>query len=341
MQLHTEIPHQPDLQAVEWRGASLMLLDQRLLPEQTLWVECLQAADVAAAIRDGVMIGAAAAGIAAAYGMVLAARSIGRAADWPVALADDFALLEAARPSSAVLCWALRMLRERLHRPLAIDADVPTLLEEAARSIQLSDLEASRVMSRLGVQLIRKQDRQPQQLLAHGYTGMLSGSGQGGALAVIAAAHAAGLVAQVHLGAGYPGRSGLLSDWELGAADIPALLHADTAVGRLMQEENPSWLIVGAERIAANGDLIAERGTYALAVLAMHHGLRLMVVAPSAAIDLQLEHADDLEFEDAQAGPWLDVTPADLIDVIVTEKGAIPRPGTEGLTNLLSPRRLH
>ncbi len=341
MQFQAESARQSDLQAVEWRGTSLVLIDQRHLPEKILWIECQQAADVAAAIRDGVVVGAAAAGIAAAYGIVLAARRIGETTDWSAALADDFALLEAARPSSAVLCWALRMLQERLRRPRAISADVPALLDEAARSIQISDAEANRATGRLGVQLIRKHDRQPQQLLTHGYTGALSGGGRGSALEVIRAAHGAGLVAQVYVCAGYPGRSGQQSVWELGMTDIPALLQADTATGQLMKMENPSWLIVGAERIAANGDLIAERGTYALAVLAMHHGLRFMVVAPSAAIDLQLEHGDDLELDNHESGPWLDVTPADLIDVIVTEKGPIQRPGETGITNLLSPRRLH
>lgn len=341
MQFQSESARQPGMQAVEWRGASLMLIDQRQLPEHILWVECHETADVAAAIRDGVVAGSAAAGIAAAYGIVLAARRIGVASDWPAALAEDFALLEAARPSSAVLCWALRMLRERLGRPRAVDADVPALLDQAARSIQVSDAEANRATGKLGVQLIRKHDRQAQQLLTHGYTGALSGGGRGSALHVIRTAHDAGLVAQVHVCAGRPGHSGELSIWELDMAEVPALLHADTAAGHLMKMESPSWLIVGAERIAANGDLIADLGTYSLAVLAMHHGVRLMVVASSAAIDLGLEHGDDLELGETDTGACLDVTPADLIDVIVTEKGMILRPGEAGIADLLSPRRLH
>lgn len=341
MQYQSESVGDSDLRAMEWRGNSLRILDQRLLPSQRVWIECCEVAELAAAIRDGAVAGPSAAGIAAAYGVALAAQRIGAATDWGAALADDFVLLEAARPSSATLCWALRMMREHLKRPRSAHVDVPELLVRTAELIQVSDAEANLATGKIGMQLIRKQDRRPQELLTYGYTGALSGGGRGTALEVLRAAHSAGLVATVHTTPGKPASSGELTAWELGMAEIPVTLHADAALGHLMKTHSPSWVIVGAERIAANGDLVAQLGTYSLAVLAMHHGLRFMVVAPSTAIDLGLEHGDDLELGEVGSGCSLDMTPADLIDMIVTEKGVVLRPGPEGVAELLSQRRLH
>ena len=345
MQFQPQGADQRGVQAMEWRGDSLRILDHRRLPEEHLWIDCTDAPQVAAAIRDGVVQGPASVGIAAAYGIALAARRLGQAADWSAALAEDFELLAEARPSAEPLTWALRMLQERLRRPLGLTADVPAMLVEAALGIHASDSEANRVMAKLGMQAIRRHDRQPQTLMTFGHAGALSGSGRGGVLGVIQAAHGAGLVAQVEVCESRPGNAGLVTHWELQQYDLPATLHADTVAGHLMKEASPSWVVVGAERIAGNGDVVNAIGTYGLAVLAMHHGLRFMVVAPSSCIDLTLETADDVELgeeQDAPAGEALfDVTPADLIDVIVTEKGIIERPDEVKLAELLSPRRLH
>lgn len=342
MQFQSQVAEQSGVQAMEWCGSSLRILDQRYLPGQRLWVECHDAVEVAEAIRQGAVRGAAAVGIAAAYGIALAARRLGHADDWTEALEADFILLGQARPSAANLAWALRIMHDRLHRPAA---RMPEQLAQAAVSIHLSDLEANRSMAHLGMQLIRRHQRQPQRLMTLGNAGALAGGGYGSALGVIRAAHGAGLVEQVYASQSRPGTAGEVTAWELSQDQVPVVLHVDTAAGQLMKSDNPSWVVVGAERIAANGDVINAVGTYTLAVLAMHHGLRFMVVAPSSAIDLTLDTADELDLagEALEQGvqPLLDVTPADLIDVIVTEKGIVERPDESRIAELLSHRRLH
>ncbi|MFA5678440.1 MAG: S-methyl-5-thioribose-1-phosphate isomerase [Pseudomonas sp.] len=331
------------VQAMDWCGDHLRLLDLRALPERVVWVHCHDADEVAEAIVDGVIQGAAAVGLAAAYGIALAAMHIGNSEDWTRALEDDFVVLGQARPSLAYLAWVLRLMHDRLWRPVASGQAMPGHLIEAAHQLRLSDLEANRAMAALAVKVIRRHDPQPQKFLTLGHTGALAGGGHGTALGALRTAHAQGLVEQVLVCEGRPGRTGELAMWELEQDHIDAALLADGAAGQLMRLANPGWVVVGAERIAANGDVINASGTYSLAVLAMHHGLRFMVVAPSAAIDLTLESAEELyDGEDSlETLEMLDVTPADLIDVIVTEKGVVERPQLQGMTELLNPRNLH
>lgn len=345
--------------ALAWHDDALRLLDQRLLPSREVYVDCTDAAQVAAAIRDMLVRGAPAIGIAGAYGIALQARVIGSSGDWPVALAESFELLEAARPTAVNLSWALKLMRDRLAR-LASDADVPARLLEAARSIHQSDREANLTMGKLGMQLIRKHHKTPQNLLTHCNTGALATGGYGTALGVIRAAHEAGLVDTVFVDETRPWLQGSrLTAWELQREGINACIHVDSAAGHLMKTREVTWVIVGADRIAANGDVINKIGTYALSILAMHHGLRFMVVAPSSSIDMALENGDEVVIEERSAdellilggqsvdtgvpafNPVFDVTPADLIDAIVTEKGVVERPDAKKLADLMSHRHLH
>ena len=334
MQLHSPDSTQPLVQALEWHNSHLCILDQRYLSEAVVWVECHSVSEVVAAIVDGVVQDSVAVGLVAAYGIALAARAIGQTDDWPAALQADFAVLAKTHPTSAHLEWVLSVLGSRLHRLRSSEADVPEQLAQAAINLQISDLEASRATGRLGAQVIRRHARQPQKFLTMGNAGT-----------VLGAAHAAGLVEQVYLCAGDGLGTTQLTRWELGRDDVPVSLHGASAAGQLMKTDNVSWVVVGAQRIAANGDVINDLGTYSLAVLAMHHGLRFMVVASSAAFDLTLEAADELEHTDPllQRGGRLsmDVTPADLIDVIVTERGVVERPEENRIAELLSSQRLH
>lgn len=359
MQIQNQAASEAKVRAIEWTGRSLTLLDQRRLPAEEVYLDCQDACSVATAIRDMAVQGPTAVGIAAAYGIALAARQIGVCEDWEQALAADFRMLEAARPSAMHLVWTLRVLRERLQR-LAGHEDVPGELLQAARAIHDSDVESNLTMGRLGAQLIRRHQKGPQNLMTHSNAGALGTGGYGTALGVIRSAHRAGLVDTIYVAETRPRLQGArLTAWELAHEGIPALLSVDSAAAHLMKTLNIGWIVVGADRIAANGDLIGEIGTYALAILAMHHGLRFMVVAPSSTIDLSLEFGEDAPLEERDqdelldvggrsldAGvpvlnPMLDVTPADLIDVIVTEKGVIERPDAAKLAELLSHRRLH
>lgn len=346
-------------QALAWTTEGLRLLDQRQLPGSESYLVCRRVEEVAEAICNMTVRGAPAIGIAAAYGIVLAARAQGQTDDWARALAPSFALLAATRPTAVNLDWALRMMREQLQR-LPRNGDMPAALLAQARQIHDSDREANLTMGRLGAQQLRKYDKRPQHVITHCNAGALATGGYGTALGVIRAAHAAGLIEQVHANETRPWLQGSrLTAWELVQEGIPVSLQADLAVGHLMKEQPVSWVIVGADRIAANGDVANKIGTYALAVLAMHHGVRFMVVAPSSTIDMQIEAGEQIPLEQRSAdellivgnrqldtgadvfNPVFDVTPADLIDVIVTEKGVVERPDARKLADLMSRQRLH
>lgn len=336
MQSDSRVQPQPDVPALEWHDNHLRILDQRCLPGRLVWVECHDVAEATAAIAEGVVQGSVAAGLVAAYGIALAARRIGRADDWAAALQADFATLAGARPASAHLHWVLGVLGERLRRVRDPALDVPGLLAQTAIDLHASDVESSRTTGRLGMQVIRRHDREQQYLLT---------TGGAGALGVIRAVQKAGLVGQLYLCAGADADATRLAFWELEQAGLPVTQHTASAAGQLMKSDNLQWVVVDAQRIAANGDVIADVGTYSLAILAMHHGLRFMVVASSSAFDMTLENADDLDPEDGllkSAGQLsLDVTPAELIDVIVTERGVIERPDQQSIAALLSHQRLH
>jgi len=348
------------VKAIDWRGEALYLLDQCSLPFEENWLACTGAQGVAEAIRDAVVRGAPAIGIAAAYGVVLAARERKAAGgDWVAALEDDFTLLADSSPTAANLTWALSRMRDRLRRTQA-SADALQVLEAEAVSIHESDREANLTMAQLGVELIRRHQGNAQAVLTHCNTGALATGGFGTALGVIRAAWLDGMIEQVYAGETRPWLQGSrLTAWELESEGIPVVLNVDSAAGHIMKTKGVTWVIVGADLITANGDVANRIGTYQLAVNAMHHGVRFMVVAPSATIDMTLASGDDIVLEERDGSelldvggvrvganvrgfnPVFDVTPADLIDVIVTEKGIVERPDAAKMAQLMCRKRLH
>ncbi|MDI3262664.1 MAG: S-methyl-5-thioribose-1-phosphate isomerase [Fulvimonas sp.] len=331
-----QVSHPHDrVRALAWQGDRLALLDQRLLPLEERWIECTSAAAVTAAIRDLVVRGAPAIGIAAAWGVVLAAR-----AGEPLEAA--LAMLRAARPTAVNLMWAL----DRMQTRIAAGADADALALEA-RAIQDEDLAANRRMGELGAALIAPGSG----VLTHCNTGSLATAGFGTALGVIRAGVAAGRITQVHATETRPWQQGArLTMYELVRDRIPARLIADSAAAHLMRTGAVQWVIVGADRIAANGDTANKIGTYQLAIAARHHGVKFMVVAPSSTVDLATPEGATIEIEErapeellsiagrrtvvegAQAwNPVFDVTPAALIDVLVTERGVVAGPDRAAL----------
>ncbi|TDV70386.1 S-methyl-5-thioribose-1-phosphate isomerase [Pseudomonas sp. LP_7_YM] len=348
------------VKAIDWRDGTLYLLDQRILPFEQTWRACDSADEVAEAIRTMVVRGAPAIGIAAAYGLVLAVFDrYAQGGDWQMALEEDFDQLVNARPTAVNLFWALNRMRERLYR-LKNGEDPRAAMEAEAAAIHLSDREANLTMAQLGVDLIRKHQGNLQTVLTHCNAGALATGGFGTALGVIRAAYIEGMIERVYADETRPWLQGSrLTAWELASESIPVTVTADSAAAHLMKTKGITWVIVGADRITANGDVANKIGTYQLAVAAMHHGVRFMVVAPSSTIDLNLASGDDIPIEERDASellevcgrglgndigafnPVFDVTPADLIDVIVTEKGVVERPDTARLAQLMCRKRLH
>ena len=318
------------VRAVQWQGDHMRLLDQRRLPREEQWIDCRSAAEVTRAIRDLVVRGAPAIGIAAAWGVVLAARQ-------GEALASALAMLRAARPTAVNLMWALDRMKARI----AAGADAAALAVEA-QAIQDEDLAANRHMGELGAALIAPGSG----VLTHCNTGSLATAGFGTALGVIRAGVAGGRIDRVYAGETRPWQQGArLTMYELVRDGIPAKLIADSAAAHLMKSGEVQWVIVGADRIAANGDTANKIGTYQLAIAARHHGVKFMVVAPSSTVDMATPDGEAIEIElrdpaellatagqrtvveGAQAwNPVFDVTPAGLIDAIVTERGVIEHP---------------
>ena len=345
--------------ALKWQDKQLWLLDQRVLPLSQSWLSYQSATEVAQAISDMVVRGAPAIGIAAAYGVLLSVQQQRTNPDWKLAVAADIQQLAASRPTAVNLFWALEKMQAAL-LPAATAAEAESLCLTAALGIHQADREANLRMAELGLQLIQQGCDAPQQLLTHCNTGALATGGFGTALGVIRAAYHAGLVSLVHVDETRPWLQGSrLTAWELAQEQLPVSLNIDSAAAHLLREGDITWVIVGADRITAAGDVANKIGTYALAVLARYHDVKFMVVAPSSTIDMSIESGADIPIEQRAAAellqvagqpvaaavpafnPVFDVTPAKLIDAIVTELGVVERPNLAKMQALMGRTALH
>lgn len=343
----------PDsIRAIEWTGAGLVLLDQRGLPFTENYLTLTDAAAVAHAIRDMVVRGAPAIGITGAYGAVLSARQHCALSPqhWQDLVLGDIDILAAARPTAVNLRWALQRMRRRL---VAAGTDPVAALLEEAQSIHAGDIEANRRMGADGAALIDAGCG----VLTYCNTGSLATGGYGTALGVIRSAWQAGKLARVFACETRPWLQGArLTAWELVRDGIPVTLITDNAAAALMQGGHVQWVITGADRITANGDVINKIGTAGLAVLCRHYGVRFMVVAPCSTLDFSRRYGREVEIEerdaaevlccnssrtaadDAQAwNPVFDVTPAALVDFLVTEQGVFATPD-RGKLSILQTR---
>ena len=341
------------IRPVWWDGARLVLLDQTRLPVEEVDRACATWQEVADAIRTLVVRGAPAIGVAAAFGVVLAARQSsaqhfdGLLADLEVAIKG----LGATRPTAVNLFWALdRMRRHALSLRGRALADVKGGLLAEAQAILEEDVAANRAMGAHGAALVPEGGR----LLTHCNAGALATAGYGTALGVVRAAHERGRLSLVWVDETRPVMQGSrLTAWEMAREGIPHRLISDVAAGAVMKQGLVDLVVTGADRIAANGDTANKIGTYQLAIAAKHHGVKFMVVAPSSTIDMATADGAAIEIElrspdemlafggkptvvsGAKAwNPVFDVTPHDLIDVIVTERGVVAKPDAERMKAL-------
>ena len=297
----------------------VVLLDQRRLPDEEVELECRSAAEVAEAIRELAVRGAPAIGVAAAYGYAVAVER-GEDPD------EARAVLLAARPTAANLAWALEEVR--------------SASDPAARARELHEEEVERclLMSAHAADLVAPGSR----ALTHCNTGALATGGHGTALGALQEAWTRGLVRHVFVDETRPLLQGArLTAWELAAAGIPHTVVADAAAGSLLAADEVDCVLVGADRIAANGDTANKIGTYPLAVLADRHAVPFIVVAPTSTVDLETPTGAEIPIEErdpsevstrfAARNPAFDVTPAELISAIVTEHGVHRRPYAESL----------
>ncbi len=317
---------------MRWDGEALQLLDQRLLPREEVWVACRTASEVAEAIRTMVVRGAPAIGVSAAFGMALAAR----AGDDLRRAAEE---LKRSRPTAVNLAWAVdRMLGAR-----------GDLLREAERILE-EDVEANRAIGRHGAALLGRSST----VLTHCNAGALATGGYGTALGVIRAAIESGKHVAVFADETRPYLQGArLTAWELQRDNIDVTLITDNMSGHFFQQGKFDAVVVGADRIAANGDTANKIGTYTVAVLAHAHGVPFYVAAPLSTIDPSCPSGAEIPIEERSAAevvemfgsrvapegihvrhPAFDVTPARLITAIITERGVLRAPYGEAIAKL-------
>jgi len=307
-------------QPLRWEHGALVVLDQRALPAEETWIRCDSPAAVADCIRTMAVRGAPAIGIAAAYGLALAPDHERHGA------AD---LLRATRPTAVNLAWAIDQVLEAPD-PLA-----------RARELHADQEAADRRLAELGAERFAEHDR----ALTHCNAGALATAGFGTAGGVLQAAWERGCLSQVWVDETRPLLQGArLTAYELERAGIPFRLVTDSSAGTLMARGLVDRVVVGADRIAANGDVANKVGTYPLAVLAARHGLPFLVAAPVSTIDPETPRGEDIPIEERDPGEVsaglpavnfaFDVTPAELVTAIVTEAGVLEPPYEEAIARV-------
>jgi methylthioribose-1-phosphate isomerase len=340
--------------SIEWIGGAdgfIRLIDQTRLPAELVYLDCRDVEAVWEAIKSLRVRGAPAIGVAAAMGVVVGVQR--HQGDFAKRLHDVVAYLRTSRPTAVNLFWALDRVAA-MARPSMSPSECATRLWQEALAIRDEDAAMCRAMGRIGAELIASGDG----VLTHCNTGGLATAEYGTALAVIFTAAEQGKNIHVFADETRPLLQGArLTMWELQQHGVPATLICDGMAGQVMKEGRVQKVFVGADRIAANGDAANKIGTYSVAVLARHHHIPFYVVAPSSTFDLSLSNGTEIPIEQRDPreithgfgkpiapegasvyNPAFDVTPADLISGIVTEKGIIRPVTADQVAALISPR---
>ena len=342
------------VETLRWTDGRLEMIDQRVLPSEVRYLSYDSAAGVAEGIRSMVVRGAPAIGCAAAYGVALEALRLQQAAvpAFNAGLEFGFAALAASRPTAVNLFWALARMRNALQTfGGSTPPQIALMLLAEAHAIRAADIEANRRMGQHGAVLLKDGAR----VLTHCNAGALATAGHGTALGVIRSAVEAGKKISVFADETRPFLQGArLTAWELAQDGIPVTLIADNAAGFLMSRGEIDLVVVGADRIAANGDVANKIGTYSVAVLAQRHRIPFYVAAPLSTIDAGIASGADIPIEERSAdevrgygalrwapaqvavrNPVFDVTPAKLITALITEKGVMAAPDAGKIKKLL------
>jgi methylthioribose-1-phosphate isomerase len=340
------------LPTIEWDGQAVVMIDQRKLPGAEVYVRCTTAPQVARAIKTMVIRGAPAIGVAAAMGIALGIRN--SRATGTTKLAAEFhktcELMAATRPTAVNLFWAIERLKRCFAQAVEAGGSVEEIkarLEREALRIHDEDLDACRAIGRHGADLVPDGAR----VLTHCNAGALATAGYGSALGVVRAAVAQGKRITVVADETRPFLQGArLTAWELMRDGIPTTVITDNMAGALMRDGHVDLVIVGADRIAANGDVANKIGTYTVAVLAREHGLPFYVAAPISTIDLSIPDGAQIPIEERHQrevthvgpvrvtpvgvlvrNPAFDVTPHRFITAIITDRGTAREPYTASL----------
>jgi methylthioribose-1-phosphate isomerase len=348
------------IKTVEWTNEGIRMIDQRLLPNEEKYLMLRSWEEVAEAIKKMVVRGAPAIGVSAAMGLALgASQSVGMSvAD----LEDDFnymcQMMSQTRPTAVNLFWAIERMRDTLRREKTTTDDTKKIkarLIQEALAIFQEDIDSNRAIGRFGADLIADGDT----ILTHCNAGALATAGDyGTALGVIRGARDAGKRVAVIADETRPFLQGLrLTAWELAKDNIPVTVITDNMAGHVMKTGKIDAVVVGADRIAANGDAANKIGTYMVAVLAKKHDIPFYVAAPISTLDLSLKSGDEIPIEERDAkevthirehqlapdgvnvqNPAFDVTPNELIAAIITDQGIARAPYTESLRSLAATK---
>jgi methylthioribose-1-phosphate isomerase len=340
------------VKTIEWKNDRVVMLDQRLLPHKEIYRVYRDYQGVAEAIRSMVIRGAPAIGVAAAMGVALGASKA------PVKTFDRefekiIAALGKTRPTAVNLFWALQRMRNVYsdHRRRGV-ANVQQALRDEAQKIYKDDIAANKQLGKFGAGLLRNAKR----IMTHCNAGALATAGYGTALGVVRALKESGQQVEVFVNETRPFLQGArLTAWELKKEKIPATLITDSMAGYVMQTGKVDAVVVGCDRVAANGDVANKIGTYTLAVLARRHGIPFYVAGPTSSIDINCRSGDDIPIEQRDPkevshifgkslapkgihifNPAFDVTAQELITAIITEKGVIHPPYQQNIRNHVS-----
>lgn len=352
----TMINKKENMETMFWRDASLYILDQRLLPQKKEYIACHDASAVAEAICNMSVRGAPAIGIAAAFGMALAAQEAMKMDFSPdqyrAYIRDAADNLARTRPTAVNLTWALDRIEEWLRgNENASRKEIMDGLRKEASKILVEDIEINRRMGKRGSELVPERAA----ILTHCNAGALATGGYGTALGIIRTAVEQGKKIHVYIDETRPLLQGArLTAFEMKEEGIAATLITDNCAGYMMLQQNIDLIIVGADRIAANGDTANKIGTYSLAVLADFHSIPFYIAAPLSTIDNTIESGKDIVIEQrepsevttflglqtapkgfAAFNPAFDVTPASLITALITERGVINKPDRQKISRLL------